>query len=161
LDTLINLDGRSLQHQGIHTLALSRHFGNLDLDDPHEPDVVYFNPVGRWFVLYPGSWVKPLAIAVAILYLGVVMLGWRSGRVEAGALAAGFVVFPVAITFTTLAALGLWWLLKLPLAEAERETIGEPVAAFLIVAALVVFISIYVLIWKRAGIWSVDLVALG
>jgi hypothetical protein len=107
------------------------------------------------------SWVKPLSIGAAVLYLGVVILGWRTGRVEVRALAAGFVVFPVAIALSTLAAWGLWWLLKLPITEAERETIGEPVAAFLILAALAVFISIYALLWKWVRVYEVDLGALG
>jgi Peptidase family M28 len=162
LDTPSKLDGRSLQHQGLHSLTLSRHFGNLEQDDPREPDAVYFNPVGHWFVVYPGSWVKPLAIGATVLYAGVVFLAWRSGRVKAGGLAAGFVVFPIAIALGTLATWGVWWLLKLVRAPADRgETIGGPVAAVLLGAALIVFISIYGVLWKRAGVCALDFGALG
>ncbi len=161
LDTPSNLDGRSVQHQGLHALLLARHFGNLERNDPGEPDVVYFNPVGRWFVVYSGAWVRPLAIGAALLYLGVVVFAWRSGRMTARGLAAGFVVFPIAIALGTLATSGAWWLLKLAGAEAEHKTIPEPLAALLLGVALVVFLSIYAFLWNRAGICALDFGALG
>ena len=98
---------RQLQRDCTHQRVLA-HFGNLDQDDPRDPDAVYFNPIGRCFVSYPGAWVKPLAIGAAILYSGVVLLGWRSGRVKAGGLAVGFVVFPIAIALGSLATWGAW-----------------------------------------------------
>jgi Peptidase family M28 len=76
LDNLRNLDGRSLQHQGSHALTLARHFGNLDQDDPGEPDVIYFNPLGQWFIHYPATWVRPLALGAALCYFAFLFVGW-------------------------------------------------------------------------------------
>jgi hypothetical protein len=161
LDNLSNLDGRSLQHQGLHALTLSRHFANLDQDDPREPDVVYFNPVGRWLVFYPGSWVKPLAIGAAMLYVGVLFLEWRSRRVKVGGLAVGFVAFPIALALGTLAAQGVWLLVQHARAGAEGEAIGEPVAALLFGTGLIVFIAFYALLINRVAVCGLHLGALG
>ncbi len=159
-DTLDNLDGRSVQHQGVHALSLAHHFGNLDQDDPHEPDAVYFNAVGRWLVAYPVSWVRPMAIGAGLLYVGLVVVGWRTGRVKAGGLAVGFVAFPIAIAVGVLATWGATWLLTRAGSQIQLQLIRGPAAACFFGLALLVFALIYALLWKRAGTWGLDLGAL-
>ncbi len=73
----------------------------------------------------------------------------------------GFVVFPIAIALGSLATWGAWSLLKLARAEADRATVGVPVAVFFFAVALVVFITVYALLWKRTGACGLDLGALG
>src|ERR1041384_6900219 len=63
LDTVANLDPRSVQHLGDNVLAVARHFGNLTLPLPKERDLVYFNWFGSELLCYP-VWV---AWAMAIL----------------------------------------------------------------------------------------------
>jgi Zn-dependent M28 family amino/carboxypeptidase len=159
-DTIANLDGRSVQHQGLHALSLARHFGNLDHDDPRAPDVVYFNPVGRWLVAYPLTWVGPMAIAAGLLYVGLVVLGWRTGRVKAGGLAVGFVAFPVAIALGVLATWGATWLLTFAGLQIELRSIRGPAAACFFGLAVLVFTLIYAILCNRAGTWGLDLGAL-
>ncbi len=68
----------SIQHQGYHALSLARHFGSLDrLDDPKEPDAVYFSVLRMLTVVYSSTWTVPLAIAVAGVFSSVVMFGLR------------------------------------------------------------------------------------
>ncbi len=161
LDNLSNLDGRSLQHQGSHALTLARHFGNLDQDDPREPDVIYFNPVGRWFISYPAGWVRPLAVGAAIFYLAALFFCWRSGRVRTGGLAVGFVALPLAMGLGTLAAGGVWWLLKQARTVTEWESRDPLIAACLLAVAVVVFISFYAFLLKRVALTALDLGWLG
>ncbi len=161
LDNLSNLDGRSLQHQGSHALALARHFGNLDQDDPGEPDVIYFNPVGRWFIHYPGTWVQPLAVGAALCYFAVLFAGWHYGRAKAGGLALGFVALPLAMALGTLAAWGVWWLLKQARTVTEWQSSGGLVAACLLAIAVVVFVSFYAFLLKRVAFTALDLGWLG
>jgi hypothetical protein len=161
LDNLSNLDGRSLQHQGSHALTLARHFGNLDQDDPREPDVIYFNPLGRWFISYPVTWVRPLAVAAAIFYFAFAFFCWRSGRAKAGSLALGFLALPLAMGLGTLAAWGVWWLLKQAHTVTEWESRGALIAACLVAVAVVVFISFYALLLKRVAFTALDLGWLG
>ncbi|MHC4090320.1 MAG: M28 family peptidase [Planctomycetota bacterium] len=55
-DNIENLDPRSVQHHGSYALALTRHFGNLDLSEIPSGNAVYFNPIGSMFVRYPERW---------------------------------------------------------------------------------------------------------
>ncbi len=84
LDNARNTDHRSLQHQGSYALSLSRRFGNLErLDVPPKPDIVYFSVLGTALVQYPRTWVMPLAVLAAAIFVGVVVLGFRRKRLVA------------------------------------------------------------------------------
>jgi hypothetical protein len=155
-DTLQNLDGRSVQHQGVHAVSLARHFGNLDRDDPREPDAVYFNPCGRWLVSYPASWSRPMALGAGLLYAAVIVLGWRTGRVRPLDLPLGIAAYPLAIALGVLATSGATWLHALAGGQSELRLIRGPVAACYFCLAVVVFSSIYAFLWKRAGTQALD-----
>ncbi len=54
IDNVENLNPPSIQHQGYHALSLARHFGNLDsLEDPKDPNPIYFSVLRLGFVHYP------------------------------------------------------------------------------------------------------------
>jgi hypothetical protein len=107
LDTVGELDERSLQHLGSYALALTRHFGSVSLEQTTAPDSVYFN-VTRFLVHYPEAWSIPLAAIALLLGAGVVVLGLRRRRLRPGGLALGFVVLPVAIGAAALVAHLTW-----------------------------------------------------
>ena len=88
LDSVAELDERSLQHLGSYALALTRHFGSVSLEQTKAPDSVYFN-VSRFLVHYPQAWSIPLAVFAPLLGAGVVALGLRRGSVAAGWAGAG------------------------------------------------------------------------
>jgi hypothetical protein len=77
-DTIENMDPRSLQQHGEQTLALVRHFSDVDLSEPHASDVVYFNIYKNWMVVYPTSWALPLAVVVSIMVFATMV--WISRR---------------------------------------------------------------------------------
>lgn len=89
LDNVEELDERSLQHHGSYALALTRHFGNLDLRETKAPDAVYFNLVGSSLIHYSSSWVIPFTLLVALLFIGVVAVGIRRERLSISGLALG------------------------------------------------------------------------
>jgi Peptidase family M28 len=155
-DSPENLDRRSLQHQGLQALALARHFADLEQEAPREPNVIYFNPVGRWFVHYSISWAKPLALGAVLLYVGVLYLAWRSGRVT-WRLVIGLLLFPSAIAVGTLGAYGAWWLMERAGVRAEGDAIRGPVASIILVVSLLVFLGVYAVLWKRIGVHNLDL----
>jgi hypothetical protein len=69
LDTPGNLDQRGLQQDGSYALALTRAFGNQNLNQVQLKgvgDEVYFNVFGMWMLHYPGTWVAPLALLLAL-----------------------------------------------------------------------------------------------
>lgn len=80
LDTIENLDPRSVQHLGANVLGVIRHFGNLAQPLSKEADRVYFNWFGSSILVYP-VW---LTWAVALL--GPILFGlgcdWSASRVE-------------------------------------------------------------------------------
>ena len=103
LDSVSELDERSLQHHGSYAVALTRHFGNLDLREVRAPDNVYFNLLSTKLIYYPVSWARWLSALVVILLLGVVVFGLRSGRLSF----KGLVLGVLALAVSAVAAGGL------------------------------------------------------
>jgi hypothetical protein len=88
-DTPENLDPRTLQHQGENALAMARRLGQLDLEAPTGKDVIYTSILSRIVLSYPKSWALPLAAFAALLFLAVITVGLRTGRLSLSDLAAG------------------------------------------------------------------------
>jgi hypothetical protein len=110
LDTIAELDERSLQHLGSYTLALTRHFGSVSLEQTKAPDSVYFN-LSRFLVRYPEAWSIPLAVFIVLLWSGVVAVGFRRRRLRPGGLGLGIVLLPVAMAAAALVAHLTWSLI--------------------------------------------------
>jgi Peptidase family M28 len=103
LDSISELDERSLQHHGSYALALTRHFGNLDLRAVRAPDNVYFDLLSTKLIYYPVSWARWLSAIVVILLLGLVVFGFRRGRLNFKGLALAV----LALAVNAIAAAGL------------------------------------------------------
>ena len=93
LDTIENLDGRSVQHLGENVLGIVRHFGNLTLPLTKKRDLVYFN----WFGCQPLTYTAwlPWAIGLSTPILFAVACARSAKRLGLvlGRMAAGFGVF--------------------------------------------------------------------
>jgi hypothetical protein len=72
-----HLDRSSLQEQGNYALALTRRFGEQDLTHPASGNAVYFPARFADLVVYPVSWVAPLAWATAAALAVVTIAGLR------------------------------------------------------------------------------------
>ena len=122
-DNVENIDERSIQHHGSYALALTKHFGNLNLGDTTGSDSVYFNTFGTALVHYSQSWVIPIAILAFVGYFGVLTLGFRGHHLKVSGVAKGLAAFllglvsiPVIVTclFRIVANFfegADWWLL--------------------------------------------------
>lgn len=67
-DSIANLDHGSLQHHGATMLALTRAFGDRDLEAvPTDHDATYFRAFGA-FLTYPNALVLPLAVASLLAF---------------------------------------------------------------------------------------------
>jgi hypothetical protein len=73
----------------------------------------------------------------------------------------GFVVLPLGMALGTLAAWGVWRLLKQAHTVAEWQSSGALIAACLLAVAVVVFISFYAFLFKRVGCTALALGWLG
>ena len=113
LDNVEELDERSLQHLGSYALALTRQFGNVSLDQPKAPDEVYFNLLGS-VVHYPEGWAIPLMAFVVLLFVGVVALGFRRGRLSPGGIALGFLALLASMIAAALGVYIVWALIRIP-----------------------------------------------
>lgn len=76
-DDVEDIDPRSLQHHGSNALALARSFGNLDLTQIQEKDLIYFTVPGAGVVSYPQDWAVPLAVVALAAFATVLILGAR------------------------------------------------------------------------------------
>lgn len=90
LDRAAQLDERSLQHHGSYALALTRHFGNLNLNDSKQANAVYFDLFGLTLVRYPSTWVLPLTILAIILFAALIAFGLRKKRLTFKGIGFGF-----------------------------------------------------------------------
>lgn len=83
-DTPEHLDKRSVQHHGSYALALSRHFGSIDLNAVawDAPPIVYFNTLGHHAVQYSQAWIWPISLLAMGLSVAALVVGWRRGRVR-------------------------------------------------------------------------------
>lgn len=113
LDTPGNLSLASLQHHGSYGLALTHHFGDMDLTElkaSHNDDV-FFDWFGSNLVAYSRRWVLPgEALVTGLLGLAVLLMIRRS-RVRMGKLFLALLAcFVFLVMIPLLSAVG-WWIL--------------------------------------------------
>lgn len=111
-DSIQNIDERSLQHQGSYALALTRHFGNLSLDQTTGTDAVYFNPFGKAFIHYPISLVLPLAVLVLLAFGWVVYTGFKRGLLTFKGIIFGFMALLVSVIAAAILVALVWKLVQ-------------------------------------------------
>lgn len=111
-DDRARLDERSLQHQGASALALTRHFGNLDLNNRPEGNAVYFDLLGLTLFHYPAGLALPLAILVLLTFAGVVWLGLRRGRLTVGRMGLGALAALACLVLIPLLVTLAWMLIR-------------------------------------------------
>ena len=110
LDTIENLDPRSVQHMGANVLGVIRHFGNLAQPLRRERDCLYFNWFGSSILVYP-VWLTWVVALFAPILFGVgcmrsaAHLGLTLGRTVAG-IGSFFLQLIIVLggTFASLAA---------------------------------------------------------
>ncbi|HEX8709305.1 MAG TPA: M28 family metallopeptidase [Pyrinomonadaceae bacterium] len=113
LDSIGNIDERSLGHQGSYALALTRHFGALDLSNPKQGDAVYFDVLSLFVVHYPAALVLPLTLLTLLLFAGVLLLGFRRGRLNATQVALGFGAFLLSLVAAPLLVMAVWSVVRM------------------------------------------------
>jgi hypothetical protein len=112
LDNAENIDERSLQHHGSYALALTRHFGNLDLNNSKSGNAVYFDLFGSTLVHYSQRWVIPFAALTSLLFVGIVFLGLRKKQLSLGRIALSFLVLLVGLVVNAVLVTLLWVLIE-------------------------------------------------
>jgi hypothetical protein len=96
LDSAEYIDERSLQHHGLHALSMVRHFGNMKIENTKRDDAVYFDILGTALIHYPKSVVFGVSLFTGLVYIGVIILGFRKGLTSFSGLALGMAAFLMA-----------------------------------------------------------------
>lgn len=135
LDSVENVDERSLQHQGSYALALARRLGDAAAAPP-AGDAVYFSLLNSFVVRYPVAWVLPLVALSALSLLAVVGLGLRRGRLSLSGVALGFAAVPLSMAATWLVVSLAWWLVRATHGES-RSMPGETYDSWLYLVSFV------------------------
>jgi hypothetical protein len=149
-----------VEHHGSYALALTRHFGNLDLPGPLERDVIYFTLPGHWLVIYPGSWAMPLAISAALGFVVVLIAGLRTGHATIAGIAAGMGMFLFALVGTLTVVQAAWWVLRFQLPREALLRHDIAILCGLALVASVVLMVTYGPVWRRIAIIDLHLGAL-
>lgn len=111
-DDLAHVTMSSFQHHGEQTLELTKHFGQVDLRSTHQPDVVYFNLLGKKMIVYPKVLVKPLAVLALIAYIVALAIHFKKHKIAWKDLLLGFLIFLAEVVLATLVVVIGWNLLQ-------------------------------------------------
>jgi hypothetical protein len=121
LDNLTNMDHRSLQHQGSTALALTRHFGNLNLNSRVHENEVYFDVLNSAIIGYSEQWVVPLAVVVCLSFVALVAFGFKNKHLTCYGLFVGFMVVPLSVMSTVLILTPMKELLRMAISPEENN----------------------------------------
>jgi len=102
LDNINNIDERSLQHHGDYAVSLTRHLGNVNLEHPMESNFVYFNALDHILLFYPFKWVIPIAAFTFLLFLTVMILGFRKKLLNLKEVGVGLIALPLGMIVTAI-----------------------------------------------------------
>lgn len=98
-DNMYHLDWNSLAHQGSYLLPLLHYFGEADLTNlKSETDDVYFNFPLIKMAHYPFSWILPMLILAASLFIALIIYGLSKRKLKSREMAKGFIPFLLSLT---------------------------------------------------------------
>lgn len=157
LDNLQQIDERSLQHHGTYALALTRHFGNLDLSEIGKGNAVYFDLFARMLVHYPGWLVMPLTIVVLLAFAGLMVVGFRKKRLTFSGVALGFVAFLLSLIASAGIVRLIWAAIFRLRYVSEARPLGETYHSDLylmsfVILAVAITAAIYQLFRKNVSV---------
>jgi hypothetical protein len=96
-------------------VALTRHFGNVDLNQTSNRNAVYFDLFGSRLVNYSSIWVIPLTVLSCVAFAGLLILGFRKQKLTTRGILRGSLSLFVSILVASLAGWLLWralWLIQ-------------------------------------------------
>ena len=111
-DNYQRLDRESLLHQADYLMATLPYFANSDLSSLNsDKDLVYTNFPLLSLLTYPFSWILPMLLIAAVIFLVLIFFGISYGKLTKKGMLKGFIPFTVALLIGPLIAFVLWKLL--------------------------------------------------
>jgi Peptidase family M28 len=150
LDSIENIDERSLQHDGAYALPLARHFGNLSKEPSKESNSIYFNILGPALLHYSSGWVIPLTVAVLTLFVAIVAHGLKRRYLTLKGIALGFLAFLLNMVVAATVVMVVWWIVNAAHTGYRTIVQGEPYNSHIYFAS---FTAITIAISSASYIW--------
>ncbi len=108
-DNFENLNPISLEHQGTYLTAMLNYFSNVDLSNlKSNSDYVYFNFPIIGMVYYPYSWIFPMLILAIILFIVLILIGFKKGKLSWKGLGSGFLTFFILLIIAPAITFFVW-----------------------------------------------------
>jgi hypothetical protein len=108
-DSYERLDRETLLHQADYLTTSLNYFSNSDLTDFNsDEDFVYVNFPFIKLITYPFSWVFPMVILCAILFLVLLFFGISFNKIDLKGALKGFIPFLVSLILCGGISFGLW-----------------------------------------------------
>ncbi|AUC82798.1 M20/M25/M40 family metallo-hydrolase [Lacinutrix sp. Bg11-31] len=99
-DNFERLDRNTLEHQGSYLMPLLEHFSNSNLENVKaNEDYIYFNAPFVKTVIYPFSWILPMLCIAILIFIGLLIYGFRQKVLKTKTIGRGFLVFILALVF--------------------------------------------------------------
>lgn len=138
IDTPENLDLGSLQHHGEYMLNLTKHFGQLNLNEIKQEDRIYFNAIGWKMVHYPQSWALWLMIGGVLLFIGTLCHGIYKKRMNLKEIITGFLFTLLTLTAIFGIVTLLWKVLESIVSEEQyvRIITDQQIGIYYLIALL-------------------------
>lgn len=152
IDSIDNLDQRTLQQQGDTMLTLTRHFGNGSLHDLKSADSVYFELPGIGLVHYTATAVMPLTLFIAAVLCAVAVMGIKAGAIRPGRI---LLAMPVFLVMAILLAIGcqLIWI-GASMLHPEYAVLGDPYnSQWYLLAFVALVIGVYIALKAGVARW--------
>ena len=139
LDTPDHLSLASLQHHGSYGLALTRHFGQLDLAGLRnsQGDDVFFDWFGSRLVAYSQHWVLPGQILITLLFAMALVLAFRRPEFSKQRFLFGLLACLAILILLVAAVAAVWWIISFVL--AGRRIVGDSPSNLFLLSALMLF----------------------
>lgn len=98
LDNLERLDRNSLAHQASYLMPLLHHFSNADLTNLKSlDDYIYFNVPFFRLVSYPFEWIWPMFILAVLVFIGLIVVGFKKKELALKSILIGFIPLLVVL----------------------------------------------------------------
>ena len=114
MDNYERLDRNTLEHQGSYIMPLLHHFSQANLDQVKSTeDYIYFNVPFFNTVIYPFSWIIPMLILAIVLFIGLIIYGFRNRKLQLKVIKTGFNSFLLSLITSGIIGYFGWSLLLL------------------------------------------------
>lgn len=108
-DNIQNLNEESLAHQGSYLMPMLDYFADANLNQlTSDRDLIYFSlPFGE-LVTYPFDWIMPMLILAILIFLGLIVYGFKRSKLDLPQVMYGFVPLLLSIALSGFLIWAFW-----------------------------------------------------